>query len=96
MIWLLKFNRLVPGLAPQNSELSVIEYFVRREVSKKLKEENVEVDNMTYFKIMKQKKCMPNPIGKAMDEWTKEDVARMEKEADEEIEANYPSYFNEY
>ena len=51
---------------------------------------------MTYFKIMKQKKCMPNPIGKAMDEWTKEDVARMEKEADEEIEANFPSYFNEF
>jgi hypothetical protein len=31
-----------------------------------------------------------------MDEWTKEDVAKMEQEAEEEIEANFPSYFNEF
>ena len=30
-----------------------------------------------------------------MDEWTKEDVARMEEEAEKEIEANFPSYFEE-
>ena len=30
-----------------------------------------------------------------MDEWTKEDVARMEREAEEEIERNFPSYFDE-
>lgn len=30
-----------------------------------------------------------------MDEWTKEDVARMEAEAEKEIEANFPSYFDE-
>ena len=30
-----------------------------------------------------------------MDEWTKEDVARMEAEAEKEIETNFPSYFDE-
>ena len=30
-----------------------------------------------------------------MDEWTKEDVARMEAEAEKEIEVNFPSYFDE-
>lgn len=30
-----------------------------------------------------------------MDEWTKEDVARMEREAEQEVETNFPSYFDE-
>lgn len=30
-----------------------------------------------------------------MDEWTKEDVARMEAEAEKEIERNFPSYLEE-
>jgi hypothetical protein len=30
-----------------------------------------------------------------MDEWTKEDVAKMEAEAEKEIETNFPSYFDE-
>ena len=30
-----------------------------------------------------------------MDEWTKEDVAKMEAEAEKEIEVNFPSYFDE-
>ena len=30
-----------------------------------------------------------------MDEWTKEDVAKMEAEAEKEIELNFPSYFDE-
>ena len=38
---------------------------------------------------------MPEFVGKAMDEWTKEDVAKMEAEAEKEIEANFPSYFDE-
>lgn len=33
---------------------------------------------------------------KAMDERTKEDKERMEKEAQLEIEANFPSYFDEF
>ena len=30
-----------------------------------------------------------------MDEWTKEDIAKMEAEAEKEIEVNFPSYFDE-
>lgn len=38
---------------------------------------------------------MPPMVGKAMDEWTKEDVAKMEEEAEKEIERNFPSYYDE-
>lgn len=34
-------------------------------------------------------------MGKAMDEWTKEDVAKMEAEAEKAIEENFPSYYDE-
>jgi hypothetical protein len=30
-----------------------------------------------------------------MDEWTDKDKARMEKEAEKEIEVNFPSYFDD-
>jgi hypothetical protein len=30
-----------------------------------------------------------------MDEWTKEDVAKMEAKEAKEIEMNFPSYFDE-
>lgn len=30
-----------------------------------------------------------------MDEWTKEDVAKMEAEAEKAIESNFPSYYDE-
>lgn len=30
-----------------------------------------------------------------MDEWTKEDIAKMEAEAQKEIERNFPSYFDD-
>jgi hypothetical protein len=30
-----------------------------------------------------------------MDEWTKEDVAKLEAEANKQIEINFPSYFEE-
>ena len=96
MYWAIKLKRLNPNLRNTESDYSILEYFVRREVSKKLAEENTIDSIHTHFKIMKQKKCLPNPIGKAMDEWTKEDVAKMEQEAEEEIEANFPSYFNEF
>lgn len=30
-----------------------------------------------------------------MDEWTKEDIAKMELAAQKEVENNFPSYFDE-
>ena len=44
------------------------------------------------FKVQDQ---IPAVVGKAMDEWTKEDVAKMEAEAEKAIETNFPSYFDE-
>jgi hypothetical protein len=49
----------------------------------------------TKFKIRDQG-LADLKVGKAMDEWTKEDVARMAREDAEEIEANFPSYFGEF
>ena len=43
---------------------------------------------------MKVQDIMEN--NKAMDERTKEDKERMEKEALKEIETNFPSYFDEF
>ena len=43
---------------------------------------------------MKVQSIMEN--NKAMDERTKEDKEKMEKEAQLEIEANFPSYFDEF
>ena len=45
------------------------------------------------FKVQNQD--IPDVVGKAMDEWTKEDIAKMEAEANKQIEINFPSYFDE-
>jgi hypothetical protein len=34
-------------------------------------------------------------VGKAMDEWTAKDKAKMEADEEREIEVNFPSYFDE-
>jgi hypothetical protein len=44
------------------------------------------------FKVKDQ---IPHVVGKAMDEWTKEDVAKMEADAEKAIEDNFPSYYDE-
>jgi hypothetical protein len=49
----------------------------------------------TKFKI-KEQDLTELKVGKAMDEWTPEDKLRMEREDQEEIEANFPSYFGEF
>ena len=45
------------------------------------------------FKIRVQ--TIPEITGKAMDEWTDKDKAKMEAEANAEIEMNFPSYFDD-
>ena len=76
----------------------VLDHFVRREVARRLKEEEAlaSIDELVYrlpFKMKVQNLLEDN---KAMDEWTKEDKERMEKEANKEIERNFPSYFDEF
>jgi len=74
---------------------SVFDYFVRREVARKMKEEEQDPDIQVFFVPFKVQEQIPPVVGKAMDEWTKEDVAKMEAEAEQAIETNFPSYFDE-
>jgi hypothetical protein len=53
MYWAIKLKRLNPNLKNTESDYSILEYFVRREVSKKLAEENTIDSIHTHFKIMK-------------------------------------------
>ena len=41
MYWALKLKRLNPAHQKSDSDFAILEYFVRREVAKKLAEENV-------------------------------------------------------
>lgn len=47
------------------------------------------------FNVKDQKMPLIAPVGKAMDTWTALDKAKMEAEAEKEIEMNFPSYFDE-
>ncbi len=87
------------GKAPAlRLKTQALEYFIRREIVKKMQQEQ-EMDDaeaMVYqlpFK-MKVQDLMEN--NKAMDERTKKDKEKMEKEAQLEIETNFPSYFEEF
>ena len=69
---------------------------MRREVAKRMREqEELEsMEELVYrlpFKMRVQTLMEDN---KAIDERTKEDVERMEREAKREIETNFPSYFD--
>ena len=56
---------------------------------------NEIAEQVFHVPFKQQNQSIPDCVGKAMDEWTKEDVARMKAEAEAEIEANFPSYFDE-
>ena len=75
-----------------------LDYVVRREVAKKIQQEQ-EMDDAEGqvlnlpFK-MKVQDFMNSH--KAIDEMTKKDVDEKKKEEDKEIEVNFPSYFDEF
>jgi hypothetical protein len=90
--------RIQPSGRDYDIITTVLDYFVKKEVIKKMKEEQEddEIDTLVYrlpFK-MKIQSIMEN--NKAMDERTKEDKERMEKDALIEIETNFPSYYDEF
>ncbi len=60
-----------------------------------MKAEEVDPDQQIFFVPFKVRDQIPPVVGKAMDEWTKEDVAKMEAEAEKEIERQFPSYYDE-
>jgi hypothetical protein len=75
----------------------VLEHFVRREVARRMREEAelASMEELVYrlpFKMQVQTLLEDN---KAIDERTREDVERFEREAKREIETNFPSYYDE-
>ena len=75
-----------------------LDFIVRREIAKKLAEEQAmdeqegQVLNLP-FKMKMQDILEDN---KAIDEMTKADIEKRKKEEEEEIETNFPSYFDEF
>ena len=92
----LKYHRLKSGMISSDLSCHVLDYFVRREVIKKMVEEDkLEDEQIFYVPFKTKEQNIPEAVGKAMDEWTKADKAKMEAEALKEIEENFPSYFDE-
>lgn len=76
----------------------ILDHFVHREVARKVREEQrlAELDELVYRLPFKMKMQTLMEDNKAIDERTKEDVEKMEKEAKLEIERHFPSYFDEF
>lgn len=93
MKWILKQQRL----STKNPKLqsAILEHFIQREVIKRMLAEEQSALKFTLPFKMWDQKMDKVPVGKAMDEWTKEDKAKMEQEAEKDIELNFPSYFDE-
>ncbi len=67
---------------------------MQREVIKRMLAEEANALKFTLPFAMREQ-TIPEPLGKAMDTWTASDKAKMEAEAEREIEMNFPSYFDE-
>ena len=92
----LKFQRLKETGVCAGLSTHILDYFVRREVIKKMVEEDQLLDEQIFFVPFKTKEQdIPDAVGKAMDTWTEADKAKMEAETLKEIEENFPSYFDE-
>ena len=99
MKYLLKLDRCLGGLSsPAKYRSVILDHFVRREVARKMKEEEelASMEELVYRLPFKMKVQTLMEENKAYGERTKEDLERMEKEAKLEIERNFPSYFDEF
>ena len=78
--------------------MHALDHFVRREVAKKIAEErsmdDMEAQVLNLPFKMKVQSIMDD--NKAIDELTAKDKERLEREAEQEIEVNFPSYFDEF
>jgi len=102
MLWVLKTARLLDARTTSTSatrevQIHALDYFVHRDVALKISEEQqmddaeAQVLNLPFK--MKVQSIMDD--NKAIDERTAQDKAEAEKAAALEIEANFPSYFDE-
>ena len=94
----LKYLLKQKGQTGRHLRSAVLDYFVHREVMKRIVEEQrlAELDELVYKLPFKMKMQTLMEDNKPIDERTKEDVEKMEKEAKQEIERNFPSYFDEF
>jgi len=94
----LKYLLKQKGQTGKHLRSAVLDYFVHREVVKRIVEEErlAELDELVYKLPFKMKMQTLMEDNKPIDERTKEDVEKMEKEAKQEIERNFPSYFDEF
>jgi hypothetical protein len=94
----LKYLLKQKGQTGKHLRSAVLDYFVHREVMKRILEEQrlAELDELVYKLPFKMKMQTLMEDNKPIDERTKEDVEKMEKEAKQEIERNFPSYFDEF
>lgn len=102
VLWLLKLQRLCPATPGTRDHclavrVHALDHFVRREIAKKLSEEQAMDDDEAQVMILPFKMKVQSIMedNKALDELTAKDKERMHKEAQEEIEINFPSYFDE-
>ena len=99
LLWLVQAQRMRRNV-DQSIEVKVhaLDHIVRREVSKKLAQEQelddaeAQVLNLPFR--MKVQSLMED--NKAIDEMTRKDKEEKQKEDDAEIEVNFPSYFDEF
>lgn len=77
--------------------MHALDYFVRREIAKKIAEEQEMDDQEAQVYSLPFKMKVQNIMeeNKALDELTAKDKEAKLKEAEEEIEINFPSYFDE-
>lgn len=100
VLWLLKLQRLGPAQTEakdQSLRVHALDHFVRREIAKKLSEEQEMDDQEAQLMVLPFKMKVQSLMedNKALDEMTAQDKERKEREAEQEIEINFPSYFDE-
>lgn len=86
------------NLVKKSVKVHALDYFVRREVSRKIEQEDqMDKDEAQVLDLpfrMKVQSIMED--NKALDELTAEDKKKKEEEQRKEIELNFPSYFDEF
>ena len=103
VLWLLKLQRLCSTTATRDKRsllvrVHALDHFVRREITKKISEEQQfdDMEEQVYNLPFKMKVQSIMEDNKALDELTAKDKERMAREAEQEIEVNFPSYFDEF
>jgi len=103
VLWLLKLQRLCSVTSARRKcsltvRVHALDHFVRREIAKKISQERLmdDMEAQVYNLPFKMKVQSILEDNKALDEITGKDKEKMAREAEQEIEVNFPSYFDEF